>query len=181
MPRTPATPQPEPEPQPVVVPTEPVPTTEPTIVYVPAPSYLDRVRENRMGALLAALLVGLLVGLLLSLLVPGDANVFALILLGALVLAAVGFTVRYLSDSRGFVAAQVPAFLGTVFGVHIMAVTGAVSGANFPNLGGLLHIDGPGFDEALLVALTTPAVSSGAIFAGLAAAIIAGWGPREVK
>ena len=179
MPRTPATPDPEPEP--VVVPTDPVPTTDPTIVYVPAPSYLDRVRDNRMGALLAALVVGLLVGLLLSLLVPGDANVFALILLGTLVLAAVGFTVRYLSDSRGFVDAQVPAFLGTVFGVHVMAVTGAVAGANFPMFGSLLNIEGPGFDDSLLVALATPAVSSGAIFAGLVAAIIAGWGTREDK
>ena len=103
------------------------------------------------------------------------------VLLGTLVLAAVGFTVRYLSDSRGFVDAQVPAFLGTVFGVHVMAVTGAVSGANFPMFGSLLNIEGPGFDDSLLVALATPAVSSGAIFAGLVAAIIAGWGTRDAK
>ena len=179
MPRTPAS-KPEPTPEPV----EPEPTAveddfvEQTIVYVPAPSYLDRVRLNRMGPLAAALVVGGLVGLLLSMLVPSPPNVWALMLLGTLIAAAVGFAVRYLSYS-GTWRAQLPAFLGTVLGVQIMTVTGTVSGLGFDRLPAMLQVKGPGFDDAFLVALATPAVSTGTILAGLIAAIIVGWGPRD--
>ena len=151
---------------------------EPTIVYVPAPSYLDRVRLNRMGPLAAALVIGGLVGLVLSMLVPSPANVWALMLLGTLVAAAVGFGVRYLSYSGSW-RAQVPAFLGTVLGAHLMAVTGTINGFGFDNLPKMLNFSGPGFDDALLGALATPAVSTGTILAGLIAAIIVGWGPRD--
>ena len=154
------------------------PVTEPTIVYVPAPSYLDRVRLNRMGPLAAALVIGGLVGLLLSMLVPNPANVWALMLLGTLVAAAVGFGVRYLSYSSSW-RAQVPAFLGTVLGAHVMAVAGTINGLGFDNLPKMLNFSGPGFDDAILFALATPAVSTGTILAGLIAAIIVGWGPRD--
>jgi hypothetical protein len=182
MPRTPATPAPEPV-EPAVPAASGVPeeaTTQPTVVYAPAPSYLDRVRANRMGPLAAALLIGGLFGLLLSMLVPNPANVWALILLGTFVAVAVGFGVRYLSYSRSW-AGQVPAFLGTVFGVHLMAVTGTLDGLGFEKLPAMLRMSGPGFDDALLGALATPAVSTGTLLAGLVAAIIAGWGPREEK
>ena len=176
MPRTPANSTPEPQ--------EPAPASTPevvaeeTIIYMPAPSYLDRVRTNRMGPLAAALVIGGLVGLLLSMLVPNPSNVWALMLLGTLVAAAVGFGVRYLSLTRGW-KAWVPAFLGTVLGVHLMAVTGTVSGIAFEGLPNFLKISGPGFDDALLAAFATPAVSMGTILAGLMAAIIAGWGPLD--
>jgi hypothetical protein len=153
-------------------------TTEPTVVYVPAPSYLDRVRRNRMGPLTAALIVGALVGLLLSMLVPSPSNVWALMLLGALVAAAVGFCVRYLSVTRSW-RAQAPAFIGTVLGVHILSVTGTLQGIGSESLRGMIKFSGPGFDDALLGALATPAVATGTVLAGLVAAIIAGWGPRD--
>jgi len=60
-----------------------------------------------------------------------------------------------------------------------MAVTGTVNGIGFGNLPAMLKISGPGFDDALLAAFATPAVSMGTILAGLIAAIIAGWGPRN--
>jgi len=186
MPRTPAS-KPNPTPEPVEPVATPAPAdevameevvVEQTIVYVPAPSYLDRLRMNRMGPLAAALVIGGLVGLLLSMLVPSPANIWALMLLSVLVSAAVGFGVRFLSVTRSW-GAQVPAFLGTVLGVHLMAVTGTVNGIGFGNLPAMLKISGPGFDDALLAAFATPAVSMGTILAGLIAAIIAGWGPRN--
>jgi len=172
MPRTPAN-KPTPEPQePVDVP------TEDTVVYVPAPSYLDRVRANRMGPLSAALIIGAVVGLLFSMLVPHPSNVWALMLLGALISAAVGFSVRYLSSSRDW-KAWMPAFAGTVLGAHLMAITGTLNGVSLDGLGGMLSLAGPGFDDSLLGALATPAVSTGTVLAGLVAVIISGWGPRE--
>ncbi|MCR6712677.1 MAG: hypothetical protein NVV57_08250 [Demequina sp.] len=176
MPRTPANSASEPE-EPAVA-AAPEVIVEETVIYVPAPSYLDRVRANRMGPLAAALVIGGLVGLLLSMLVPNPSNVWALMLLGTLVAAAVGFGVRYLSLTRGWTA-WVPALVGTVFGVHLMAVTGTVNGIAFDGLPDFLKISGPGFDDALLAAFATPAVSMGTILAGLIAAIIAGWGPRD--
>jgi len=178
MPRTPAnkkSPEPE-QPAQEAVP-EPAASQE-AVVYAPAPSYLDRVRANRMGPLAAALLIGGLVGLLFSILVPHPSNVWALMLLSMLISAAVGFAVRYLSATRDW-KAWVPAFLGTVLGVHIMAVTGTLNGVSFDGLGGMLSLTGPGFDDSLLGALATPAASTGTILAGLVAVIITGWGPRE--
>jgi len=149
-----------------------------SIVYVQAPSILDRVRANRMGAFTVGLAVSLLVGLLLSTLVPSKANVLALLLLGTLVAAAAGFTVRYLTHCRGM-KTQAIAFVVAVLGVHIMAVTGSVNGAGLGQIGGLLAAGSPGFGDALLIALALPAVSTGAVIAGFVAAIIAGWGKRH--
>lgn len=176
MPRTPANSSPEPT-EPASEPTPQV-VVEETVVYVQAPSYLDRVRANRMGPLAAALVIGALVGLLLSMLVPNPANVWALMLLATLVAAAVGFGVRYLSYARDW-QAWVPAFLGTVLGVHVMAVTGTIAGVSFDRLPDVLKISGPGFDDALLGAFATPAISMGTVLAGLVAVIISGWGPRD--
>lgn len=164
MPRTPA---PEPAPE---------PTPEPTVVV--APSVLDRVRANRMGPPAVGLAVAILVGLLFSVLVPREANVLALILLGTLVAAAVGFSVRYLSLSRGL-ATQTVAFVSTLVGVHLMAVTGSVNGAGGGGIGGIVKLPIAGWDDALLVALATPMFSTGTILAGLIAAMIAGFGPRS--
>lgn len=175
MPRTPANPPSEPTEPSVPAPSEPV--VEETVVYVQAPSYLDRLRANQMGPLVASLVVGAAVGLLLSMLVPHPSNVWALMLLAVLVAAAVGFAVRYLSLTRDW-RAWVPAFLGTVLGVHLMAVAGSINGISFDALPDFLKISGPGFDDALLAAFATPAASMGTILAGLIAVIIAGWGPR---
>ncbi|MFW7413721.1 hypothetical protein [Demequina sp. SO4-18] len=142
-------------------------------------SVLDGVRDNHVGPLAAGLLVAIAVGLLLSVLVPNRPSVLAMVILGALLSAAVGFTVRYLSVERGS-RRQLEAFLATSVGVHLMSVTGAVGG-EIPLLE-QLGASGPGFNEALLVAFATPAVSTGALLAGLTAVIIVGWGrPRDAE
>ncbi len=137
-------------------------------------SVLDGVRGNPAGPLAAGLVVAIAVGLLLSVLVPSEPSALALIILGTLLSAAVGFTVRYLSILRN-VARQVETLVVTVIGVHVMAVTGMVGGS-IPGLSEL-GIGGPGFNEALLVALGTPPVATGSLLAGVVAAIIVGWKP----
>jgi hypothetical protein len=144
----------------------------------PAPhrrSFLEGVRANRVGPVTAGLLVAIVVGLLLSVLVPGDPNLLAMVILGTLLSAAVGFTVRYLATGASLLL-QAEAFLVTVIGVHLMGVTGLVSG-DIPLLSEL-GVDGPGFNEALLASLATPPVSTGGLLAGVVAAIIVGWGER---
>ncbi|WP_062518652.1 hypothetical protein [Demequina silvatica] len=147
------------------------------------PSVLERVRRNRVGALAAGLGVAVVVALLLAILVPGEPNLYASALLGLLVTAAVGFTVRYLAVDRGW-AGQGAAFLATVIGVHLMGVTGTLNGLGSGRGAGRgmmaqLGFSGIGFDDALLAALATPAVSTGGVLAGLVAAVIVGWGPRD--
>jgi len=138
-------------------------------------SFLDSLRVNRMGALTAALVVATVLALLLSVLVPRDPGALAMILLGTLMAAAVGFTVRYLSQGKGLLT-QLTAFVATVLGVHIMATTGLASGS-IPGLD-LLGVAGASFNQSLFVALATPALSAGGVLAGLIAAIIVGWGPK---
>jgi hypothetical protein len=136
-----------------------------------------------MGAVLGGLIVALVVGTLLSVLVPDSYLLLALALLGLGEAAAVGFTVRYLSEVRGL-KTQVTAFVLTVIGVHVLATTGLVNqqigdlGDIVGGLGGGFG-SGLGWDDALLGALATPAASTGAVVCGLIAAIIAGWGPRS--
>ncbi len=187
MPRKPAQPDPEPSGDgaeatapPSVEPAAAAPATEPVPSAVP-PSFLDRVRDNRMGPLTAALLVALVVALLLAVLVPDRPNLYAYSVLALLLTAAVGFTVRYLSDARGM-RAQATAFVATAIGIHVMATTGTIHGVGGGAASGLLArvgLEGPGFDDALLAALATPAISVGGLLSGLAAAIIVGWGRRE--
>ncbi len=155
-------------------------TTPPPVQ--PSPSVLGRLRSNHMGAVLGGLVVALLLGALLSVLVPDSQLLLALILLGLAEAAAVGFTVRYLSECRGL-KTQVTAFVLTGVGVHVLATTGVVNqqigniGDLAGPLGGVLG-SGLGWDDAVMTALATPAVSTGAVVCGLIAAIIAGWGPR---
>jgi hypothetical protein len=175
-----ATPTPESTPQPVATTPPPVaPTPQPVH---PSPSVLGRLRNNRMGAVLGGLIVALVTGALLSVLVPDSQLLLALGLLGLGEAAAVGFTVRYLSDYRGLTT-QLAAFVLTVIGVHVLATTGIVNQqlSNLGDLAGFLGDglgSGLGWDDALTGALATPAVSTGAVLCGLIAAIIAGWGPR---
>lgn len=136
-------------------------------------SVLDGVRANPTGPAAVGLVVSLGIGLLLSVLVPSDPNALALTILGALLAAAVGFTMRYLSVLRN-VARQFEALVITVIGVHVMAVTGAMS-VDIPLLS-QFGVSGPGFNEAFLAALAVPPVSSGGLIAGIVAAIIVGWG-----
>jgi len=154
----------------------PAPAPEPT--HSPPPSVLDRVRANRVGPPAVALGVAISVGLLLSVLVPKQANVLALILLGTIVAAAVGFTVRFLSSRHGL-GSQVVAFVSTIIGVHLMSVTGSLNGTGGGRIAGVLPLPQIGWDEALLAALASPLISTGGIIAGLVAALIAGFGPRH--
>lgn len=171
---TPASaPQPDPTPEPAAATPPPAP---------PAPSVLGRLRGNRMGAVLGGLIVALVVGALLSVLVPDSQLLLELALLGLGEAFAVGFTVRYLSECRG-IKTQLTAFVLTAIGVHVLATTGMVNQqiGNLEDLAGPLGgglASGLGWDDALLTALATPAVSTGAVICGLVAAIIAGWGPR---
>ena len=187
-PRSPATPEPVQPPEVEVL------AAEATVLVAPAsqtpasqtPSVLERLRRNRMGAVLGGLVVAIALALLLSVLVPDSNLLLALTLLGLAEAFAVGFTVRYLSGCRGL-RHQVTAFVLATIGVHVLATTGMVN-QKFGDLGGLLSSaltgskgigGGLGWDDAVMSALATPAISTGAVLCGLVAAIIAGWGIRE--
>jgi len=140
-----------------------------------------------MGAVLGGLIVAMVVALLLSVLVPDSNLLLALALLGLAEAFAVGFTVRYLSTCRGL-RHQVTAFALATIGVHVLATTGIVnqklgdvSGLLSGVLGGSRGGSGLGlgWDDAVVGAFATPAISTGAIVCGLVAAIIAGWGVRD--
>lgn len=135
-----------------------------------------------MGMALGALVVAIIVSLALSILVPDSHVLLALTMLGAIVAAAVGFTVRTLDRTRGWVA-QGTAFIAAALGTHIMATTGLVNQAidEAHGVADLLRLgasSGLGWDDAVLTALATPTMSTGALLAGIVAAIIAGWGQR---
>lgn len=168
----------------------PAATAVPATTVVPAPqtpSVLERLRRNRMGAVLGGLIVALAVALLLSVLVPDSNLLLAVSILGLAEAFAVGFTVRYLAVSRGL-RHQLTAFVLAAVGVHVLATTGMVN-QKFGDLSALLSSpftgspggggSGLGWDDAVLSALATPAVSTGAILCGVVAAIIAGWGARD--
>lgn len=182
-PRSPATPEPVQPPEAAAVTAEVAAANAPA---APAPSVLERLRRNRMGAVLGGLIVAIAVALLLSVLVPDSNLLLALALLGLAEAFAVGFTVRYLTDGRGWTT-QATAFVLAAIGVHVMVTTGMVNQAigNVGSLlGGVLGKDsgaasGLGWDDAVVAALATPSVSTGAVVCGLIAAIIAGWGPRS--
>ncbi|NTV38820.1 MAG: hypothetical protein HGA51_02525, partial [Demequinaceae bacterium] len=152
-----------------------------------SPSVLERLRRNRMGAVLGGLLVAIAVALLLSVLVPESNLLLALTVLGLAEAFAVGFTVRYLAVCRGL-KHQATAFVLATIGVHVLATTGMVN-QKLGDVSGILsgafagsrgnRGSGLGWDDAVMSALATPAVSTGAIVCGLVAAIIAGWGVRE--
>jgi hypothetical protein len=183
------TPRSSAKPEPVEPPVVEEPAAEaasPVAPVPPSPSVLERLRRNRMGSVLGGLVVALAVALLLSVLVPDSNLLLALTLLGLAEAFAVGFTVRYLSDCRGL-RHQVTAFVLAAIGVHVLATTGLVN-QKFGDLTGLISSalagskgigGGLGWDDAVMSALSTPAVSTGAILCGLVAAIIAGWGVRE--
>lgn len=193
-PRSPATPEPVQPPEVEVVAADAsvadatvVAPAAPVVPVAESPSVLERLRRNRMGAVLGGLVVAIAVALLLSVLVPDSNLLLALTLLGLAEAFAVGFTVRYLAASRGL-RYQVTAFALAAIGVHLLATTGMVN-QKLGDLSDLLSsaFGGPrggggsglGWDDAVVSALATPAVSTGAIVCGIVAAIIAGWGPRE--
>ncbi|WP_042216238.1 hypothetical protein [Demequina mangrovi] len=150
---------------------------EPAASSVP-PSALERVRRNRTGPLAASLGVALAVALLLAVLVPGSPNLYASLVLGLLLTAAVGFTTRYLSHDRGLMAQGI-AFLATLLGIHVMGVTGTLNGVGSSGIVAQIADIGPSFDDAFLAALASPPVSTGGLLCGLIAAIIVGWGARD--
>ena len=187
-PRSPATPEPAQAPVVSTPPTVAPATGAPAAVaHAPAPSVLERLRRNRMGAVLGGLIVSIALALLLSVLVPDSNLLLALALLGLAEAFAVGFTVRYLATYRG-VTHQVTAFVLATVGVHVLATTGMVN-QKFGDVSGLLSGAlggsrgggglGLGWDDAVVGAFATPAISTGAIVCGVVAAIIAGWGVRD--
>jgi len=139
-----------------------------------------------MGAVLGGLVVAMAAGFLLSIFVPDSNLLLALAVLGLAEAFAVGFTVRYLSECRGRTT-QLTAFVLAALGVHVLVTTGMVNqaiGDLGSVVGGLLNqgagaTSGLGWDDALISAFATPAISTGAVVCGLVAAIIAGWGPRS--
>lgn len=136
-------------------------------------SILDGVRANPMGPVTVGLGIAIGIGLLLSVLVPAEPNVLAMSILGVLLAAAIGFSMRYLSGQHNVVR-QIEAFVVTVIGIHVMAVTGSLN-IDLPFLS-QFGVSGPGFNETVLAALATPPVSTGGLIAGVVAAIIVGWG-----
>lgn len=165
------------------------PASQPPVSQPPvSPSVLERLRRNRMGAVLGGLLVALAVGMLLSIFVPDSNLLLALAILGLAEAFAVGFTVRYLTECRGL-ATQVTAFVLAALGTHVLVTTGMVNqaiGDLSSSLGDLLGGSSAGasdfgWDDSLIAALATPSVSTGAIVCGLVAAIIAGWGARPER
>lgn len=141
-------------------------------------SVLDGVRANPMGPVTVGLGIAIGIGLLLSVLVPSEPNALAMTILGVLLAAAIGFSMRYLSAGPN-VARQIEALVVTVIGVHIMSVTGALN-IDLPVLS-QLGMSGPGFNETVLAALATPPVSTGGLIAGVVAAIIVGWGSQRSR
>ncbi|WP_084101025.1 hypothetical protein [Demequina sp. NBRC 110051] len=136
-------------------------------------SALERVRRVPMAPAAVALGLSLVLGLLLSFMVPDDPGALALMVLGAAVAAAAGFTVRTLSrNADGWTLAT--AAIAAAFGAHVMAVTGAVGGEN--EVLSMIGAEGPSFNDALLAALATPPFSAGTLLAGVVAALITGWG-----
>ena len=136
-------------------------------------SAIEHVRRTPMAPAAVALGVGVIAGLVLSFLVPDDPGAFAMLVLGAAVTAAVGFTVRFLvRDVRPFTLGVAAVSAG--LGVHVMGVTGSLQGS-LPLLD-QVGVGGPGFNDALLAALAVPPFSAGALMAAAVAAIIAGWG-----
>lgn len=153
-------------------------TTDTSTTPSESRSVLESLRHNQVGGLFSGLTIAVAVGLLLSVLVPDEPNLLALTLLGLLMAAAVGFTVRATSLHRG-VLSQAAALVATVIGVHLMTVTGAVGGV-LPGLPGGVGGD-INFDDAAVVALATPAVAVGPVLAGLIAVIIVGWGAHPTR
>jgi len=161
------------------------PATTATAAAAPSPSVLERLRRNRMGAVLGGLVMSMAVALLLSIFVPDSNVLLALVVLGLAESFAVGFTVRYLTASRGW-PTQLTAFVLAAMGVHVLVTAGMVNQA----IGGLGSVverllsqgggaaSGLGWDDAVITALGTPFISTGAVVCGLVAAIVAGWGLR---
>ncbi|WP_084129294.1 hypothetical protein [Demequina sp. NBRC 110055] len=141
-----------------------------------SPSVLERVRRMPMAPAAVVLGLALVLGVLLSFLVPDDPDALALLVLGAAVAAATGFTARTLSRTADAWSLATSA-VAAIFGVHVMAATGIVGGEN--EALSMIGAAAPSFNEALLAALATPPVSAGTLLAGAVAALIVGWGrPR---
>ncbi len=156
--------------------TDPLPAVTPAAAGTVPPSLLERLRRNRMGGLAAGLGVAVVLGSLLSILVPDDHVLLALVILGAALSAAVGFTVRYLTYNRSLLT-QLAAFVSAAIGAHVMSVAGSVN-QSASGLFELIGGQGPSWEDSMLSALAMPTVSTGAMLCGLVAAVIAGWGPH---
>ncbi len=125
-------------------------------------SFLDVLRRNRVGALLAGLVVMLAAALILSAAVPDDLNVVIALLLIILLAAAVGFTVRVTSPDRA-TGTLVTAALLAGLGTPIMFDTGTSTAS---------------FGDALLSSFNGTYFYVAAALSAIIAAICAGWGKR---
>jgi hypothetical protein len=125
-------------------------------------SFLDVLRRNRVGGLVAGLVVMFAAALILSAAVPDDLNVVIALLLVILLAAAIGFTVRVTSPNQGagtLLAAGVLAGLGTT----VMFGTGSSQES---------------FGDALLGSFYADYFYVAAALAAVIAVICAGWGKR---
>jgi len=128
----------------------------------PTISFLEVLRRNRVGNLVAGLVVMFAAALLLSAAVPNDLNIVIEILLILLLAAAVGFTVRVTSPDQGAGTLVVAAILAAV-GTPILFVTGVSPGS---------------FGAAMLASFQSGFVAVAAALAAIVAVICAGWGKR---
>lgn len=125
-------------------------------------SFLDTLRRNRVGALLAGLIVMIAVALLLSAAVPDDLNTVIALLLIVLLGAAVGFAVRLTAPDQG-AATMFTAGALAALGTPIMFDTGSGLGS---------------FDESLLASFRDSPLFVAAGLAAIVAIIVAAWGRR---
>ena len=125
-------------------------------------SFLEVLRRNRVGNLVAGLVVMFAAALLLSAAVPSDLNIVIEILLILLLAAAVGFTVRVTSPDQGAGTLVTAAILAAV-GTPILFVTGSDPGS---------------FGAAMLGSFNSSYLQVAAALAAIVAVICAGWGKR---
>lgn len=137
-------------------------------------SFLDALRKNRVGALLAGLLVMVAAALILSAAVPEDLNTAIAILLILLLAVAVGFTVKVTSPKSDGPMMLIAGGLAAI-GVPILFGAG---GANIAALGGS-GVGGPSFDQAILASLQDGYLTVGSALAAVVAIIVAVWGMRS--
>ncbi len=136
-------------------------------------SFLDALRKNRVGALLAGLVVMVAAALVLSAAVPEDLNTAIAILLILLLAVAVGFTVKVTSPKPDGPMMLVAGALSAI-GVPILFGAGGASSEAL----GAFGTEGMSFDQAILASLQDMYLTVGSALAAVVAVIVAAWGRR---
>jgi hypothetical protein len=125
-------------------------------------SFMEALRRNRSGALLAGLVVMVVTALVLSAAVPNDLNTATSILLILLLAAAIGFAVKATSPAIDAPTLATAGGLALV-GVPFMLVAGTA---------------GESFDGAMLAALGSEFLTVEAVLGAAIAVVVAAWGDR---